>query len=446
MFKRIFAGYLIVLLIALAALALTFSLTVRHYLINDTIDSLTRTAESLALNPGGMGIHGGGHMRGVYFSLANRIAYADYLLLLQDGTIVDSSDEEAYPPGSIPDSGLFAARSFEPDRETHLVDKDLVAVSIPAVIGDQKGTLILYSQLDLLTQLNRSLLGLLALALAAGTAVSLLAGAFITRVIVNPVQKLKEKASALARREFGGKVTLKTGDELEELANTINEMATKLAEYDLAQKDFFQKASHELKTPLMSIQGYAEAIKDGTIAPAENTPALDVIIRESSRMKTLVEQFIYLSKMERVKETYSFEAVNLDDAVRETVYALQNLARDKNIDIETVSGSGGTVQGDPEKIHRLLLNIIGNALRYASQKVRIKAESGRIEIADDGPGFAENERIKAFKPFYRGKGGGSGLGLAISKAIVEKHGGTIALGNRPQGGAVVTISLPLSKI
>lgn len=444
MFKRIFAGYLVVLLIALAALALTFSLTVRHYLINDTIDSLTRTAENLALNPGGMGMHSGGHMRGVYFSLANRIAYADYLLLLQDGTIVDSSDEVAYPPGSIPDSGTFAARSLDSDRETHLVDKDLVAVSIPAVIGDQEGALILYSRLDLLTQLNRSLLGLLALALAAGTAVSLLAGAFITRVIVNPVQKLKEKASALARRDFGGRVTLQTGDELEELADTINEMAAKLAEYDRAQKDFFQKASHELKTPLMSIQGYAEAMKDGTIPLSENTQALEIIIRESGRMKNLVEQFIYLSKMERVKETYTFEAVNLDDAVREAVYALQSLALEKNIDIETISENGKAIQGDPEKIHRLLLNIIGNALRYADHKIWIKTGEGHIEIADDGPGFAAGELEKAFKPFYSGRNGGSGLGLAISRAIVEKHGGSITLGNRPQGGACVIVSFPLS--
>ncbi len=445
MFKRIFTGYLAVLLISLAALTLTFSLTVRHYLINDTIDSLTRVAESLALNSGSTGMHGGGHMRGVYFGLANRIAYADYLLFLEDGTIVESSDVETYPPGNILENEPLAALSSELDREKHLVEKDLVAVSIPAVISNQEGGLILYSRLDLLTQLNRSLLGFLALALIAGTAVSVLAGALITRVIVNPLQKLKDKASALARRDFGGRVTLKTGDELEELADTINEMAGKLAEYDSAQKDFFQKASHELKTPLMSIQGYAEAIKDGTIPPAEKTQALDIIIKESGRMKTLVEQFIYLSKMERVKETYTFEEVYLNDAVREAVYALQNLAREKNIEIETVNGIGGTVQGDPEKIHRLLLNIIGNALRYANHSIWIKTEQGRIDIADDGPGFEKGEPVKAFEPFYRGKNGGSGLGLAISRAIVEKHDGSITLGNKPQSGAVVTISFPLSK-
>ncbi|MDY6827359.1 MAG: HAMP domain-containing sensor histidine kinase [Bacillota bacterium] len=445
MFKRIFAGYLAVLLISLAVLTLTFSLTVRRYLINDTIDSLTRVAENLAMNPGSAGMHGGGHMRGVYFGLANRIAYADYLLLLKDGTVMESSDEDSYPPGSIIENEPFGALSSELDRENHLVEKDLVAVSIPAVISDQEGSLILYSRLDLLTQLNRSLLGFLALALVAGTVVSILAGALITRVVVDPLQKLKDKASALARRDFGGRVTLKTGDELEELADTINEMAGKLAEYDRAQKDFFQKASHELKTPLMSIQGYAEAMKDGTISPEESTQALDVIIKESRRMKTLVEQFIYLSKMERVKETYTFEEVVLYDAVREAVYALQSLAREKNIDIEAINDSEETVQGDPEKIHRLLLNIIGNALRHANHSIWIKTEKGRIEIADDGPGFENDEPEKAFEPFYRGRNGGSGLGLAISQAIVEKHGGSITLGNRPQGGAVVTISFPLPK-
>ncbi|OPL15070.1 MAG: hypothetical protein AVO34_00755 [Firmicutes bacterium ML8_F2] len=445
MFKRIFTGYLAVLLISLVALTLTFSLTVRHYLINDTIDSLTRVAESLALNPGSNGMHGGGHMRGIYFGLANRIAYADYLLLLEDGTIVESSDVETYPPGNILENEPLTALSSELDRENHLVEKDLVAVCIPAIFSDQQGFLILYSHLDLLTQLNRSLLGFLALALVAGLAVSVLSGVLITRVIVDPLQRLKDKASALARRDFGGRVTLKTGDELEELADTINEMAGKLAEYDSAQKYFFQKASHELKTPLMSIQGYAEAIKDGTISPAEKTQALDIIIKESERMKTLVEQFIYLSKMEQVKETYTFEEVVLYDAVREAIYALQSLARENNIDLETVNTSEETVQGDPEKIHRLLLNIIGNALRYANHSIWIKTEKGRIDIADDGPGFENDELEKAFEPFYRGRNGGSGLGLAISQAIVKKHGGSITLGNQPQGGAVVTISFPLSR-
>ncbi len=442
MFKRIFISYLAVLMISFAVLALAFSLTVRQYLINDTIQSLHRVAETLSTTATKPGMPGGSHMRGAFFNLANRVAYADYILFLPDGSILDSSNIESYPPGDRINNEAFMNLAFGPKKSESLVEKNLVAVAYPVIIAEDssEAALIIYSHLDLLSQLSQSLLGILTIALGAGIVVSLIAGALATRVVIGPLQQLKNRAVELARRQFTGRLTINTGDELEDLANTFNEMADQLAEYDRVQKEFFQKASHELKTPLMSVQGYAEALKEGVIPPDEKEQSLDIIIKESRRMKALVDEFLYLSKMETLKESYTFEPVILEDSVREAVHAVRSLAFDKGVTVNTTFTSGSSIiEGDPEKIHRLLLNVLGNALRHAHQNVRVNIDGPVITVEDDGPGFQPAEIEKIFAPFYRGENGGSGLGLAISRAIVEKHGGIISAQESPYGGAIIKI-------
>jgi len=440
MFRRIFIGYLAVLIISFVVLALAFSFTIRQYLINDTVRSLYRVAETLSTGAIDNGVHGGGHMRGAFFNLANRIAYAEYVLIEPDGTILDSSDIEAYPPGAEMLNEAFLELAFGGEEGESMVERDRVAVSFPVVMGSEreKASLVLYSQLDVLTQLNRSILGILAFAAGAGIVVSIIAGIFATRVVVGPLQQLKNRANELSRRQFNGKLAINTGDEVEELAETFNEMAGRLAEYDHSQKEFFQKASHELKTPLMSIQGYAEALKDGIILEEEKDQSLDIIIRESRRMKALVDEFIYLSKMETLNESYNFVQVNLEESVKEAIDSVRSLALEKNLEITVISGGDDCkIKGDPEKIHRLLLNLLGNALNYARHRITVYVGGGQLIVSDDGPGFESKDLEKVFDPFFNNKSktGGSGLGLAISKAIVEKHQGAIKVGNSPEGGA-----------
>ncbi|MDW7739806.1 MAG: HAMP domain-containing sensor histidine kinase [Bacillota bacterium] len=441
MFRRIFIGYLAVLLISFAVLTLAFSLTVRQYLINDTVESLYRVASALSAADRS-GMHESGYMRGVYFTLANRIAYADYLVILESGEILESSNIETYPSGTIIENDSFYQLAFIKEPRESMVERDLVAVAFPVIVSGEasQAALILYSRLDLLTQLNQSLLGILALALGAGIIVSLVAGVFVTRVVVDPLQKFKKRVSELARRNFDGKLDISTGDELEELAHAFNEMTDQLVEYDHAQKDFFQKASHELKTPLMSVQGYAEAIRDGIIPPTEAQQGLDIIIKEARRMKALVDQFIYLSKMESIKEDYHFKEILPEDIAREAVHALHSLALDKGISVKVACiNCNRFIKGDPEKIYRLFLNIIGNALQYAESEILITIDGGKVTIEDDGPGFGQGAIDNAFKPFYSGDNGGSGLGLAISRAIIEKHRGSIKIGSGATGGALITI-------
>jgi signal transduction histidine kinase len=334
--------------------------------------------------------------------------------------------------------------AFSDHGDKSFISDDCVAVAYPiATEGKSSGAaLILYTEPDLLNQLNRALTGILALALAAGITFSLVAGVLATRVIVKPLSQLKNRAIELSARHFDRKLEINTGDELEELAEAFNEMGERLSAYDHAQKDFFQKASHELKTPLMSIQGYAEAVKDGVIPPEEAEQGLEIIIREAERMKALVDQFLYISKMDKMGDDFSPIKLNLERAAEEAVEAVRSLAIEKGLSLEVYTASeSGFIYADPEKIHRLFLNILGNAIRHAHKKVTIRIINKTVTIDDDGPGFKNGDEEKVFDPFYSEASGGSGLGLAISRAIVEGHEGTISAENKPEGGARIIINL-----
>lgn len=444
MFKRIFFGYLAVLLVSFIVLALAFTFTVRQYLVNDTIASLHRVAETLSATASQQGMHGNWHIRGTFFSLANRIAFADYLILEESGIILDSSNQEEYPLGIALGDNPFVGLSFDPNSDRQLVTGDCVAVSYPITVNGQPSgaALVLYTRPDLLNQLNRAISNIMILALLAGVAVSVIAGALATRVVVRPMRQLKSRALELAGRRFEGHLEINTSDELEELAEAFNEMSDRLAAYDLSQKDFFQKASHELKTPLMSIQGYAEAIRDGVIPPEESGQSLAVIIKEAERMKGLVEQLIYISKMETVNDDFKLQPLDLESAAEEAVEAIRSLTLEKNLTLEIKAAPGDNrVYGDVEKIHRLFINTLGNALRFARSKVVVTIDGGRVTIEDDGQGLKPGEEEKIFDPFYSSDSS-SGLGLAISRAITEKHGGHISAANHPQGGARIIIELP----
>lgn len=444
MFKKIFLGYIAVLLASFIILALAFSFTLRQYLVNDTISSLHRVAETLSDSASRQGMRGGGHMRVAFFGLANRIAFADYIILQEDGIVLDSSDQILYPPGTPAENEAYLEIAFGAEGDSSLISGDCVAVAYPISTEGIPGraALILYTEPDLLNQLNRALSGILFLALAAGIAFSLAAGVLATRVVVKPLSQLKNRAMELSARRFDEKLEINTGDELEELAEAFNEMGERLSAYDHAQKDFFQKASHELKTPLMSIQGYAEAVKDGIIPPEEAEQGLEIIIREAERMKALVDQFLYISKMDKMGDDFSPVVLNLEKAAEEAVEAVRSLAIEKGLTLK-IETSPGTVQvhADPERIHRLLINVLGNAIRHARQNIIVKIEKGTVFVDDDGPGFKKGDEEKIFDPFYSEASGGSGLGLAISRAIAERHGGNISAENRPEGGARIIINL-----
>ena len=342
--------------------------------------------------------------------------------------------------GKIGKENLF---HFEADGKTEYMA--VIAPVKAGILGNQRNWLILYIEVGPVKQLTRGLILVLLFSIVFTGVIALAVGIIQARSIAKPIILLKNRAERLSKRDFETKVEVETGDELEELALSINKMAVELKEYDTVQKKFLQNASHELKTPLMSIQGYAEGIKDGVFD--DNSKALDIIVDESIRLKNIVEELIFLSKLETMEDFYKFCPESVFEVIEKSIEKVNSIALKNNIQMKTILSRDAKINMDRDKFIQAMINILGNCLRYAKSEVTIAAfTDGKhysISISDDGEGFDSSEIKDIFTRFYKGKKGNIGLGLAITKAIIERHGGAVEAGNRADGGAEFWIRLAL---
>jgi signal transduction histidine kinase len=260
-------------------------------------------------------------------------------------------------------------------------------------------------------------------------------------------------------------VSIRTGarDELAELAEAANRMIEQLgqreAERDAAEaarRDLIAAVSHDLRTPLTSLQLVAKAIDDGVLGSNDDSrDYLEQVSMHVDVLGRLIDDLFELTRLEAGDINWSMQHVEIGDLVHETVDAMRAQAEAKRVSVETQVANGlGPAEANPEKVQRVLFNLIQNAIRHtpADGSVTVAAESNGsqlvVEVADTGAGIAPAERDRIFEPFYRGGGESartrresSGLGLAICRAIVEVHGGRIWLEDS-ESGARVRFSLP----
>jgi signal transduction histidine kinase len=225
-------------------------------------------------------------------------------------------------------------------------------------------------------------------------------------------------------------------------------MAGELKRFNQVQKQFFQNASHELKTPLMSISGYAEGIRDGIFEGDSMHKGLDIIVSESGRLKNIVTEMTLLAKLDSEEDIFNPVDVCVKDLLNETIERMNPLLVKKGLTLHTDYDEKESliIHADRDKLLQALLNVVSNATRYARHHIYIHAvmNKDRIEmyISDDGEGISEDLLPFLFHRFVKGKDGESGLGLAISRAIVERCGGYITADNRTEGGAKISLGFP----
>ena len=212
------------------------------------------------------------------------------------------------------------------------------------------------------------------------------------------------------------------------------------------QQTFFQNASHELKTPLMAIQGYAEGIQAGVMDTAS---AAEVILAESDRMTELVDELLDISKIDMGRQQLALSEMDVRELLYDSIRAVEPTAAADGITITPdFPETPIMVSCDDTRLRRAVTNILSNGVRYARSELRLTCRADRrqvtIRIQDDGDGIAEEDLPHIFDRFYMGKSGKSGIGLALTKEIIHLHKGTIRAYNG-DGGAVFEISIPVSR-
>lgn len=310
----------------------------------------------------------------------------------------------------------------------------------------------------------------LAAGVLAGTALAALAGSYVASRAMRPISDLIAAAREVtSTRDPSRRVPqTATADEVAELARTLEEMLQGLdaarAEREQvmqAQRDFVADASHELRTPLTSVQANLELL-EASLAAAERAGTADAdrhetvasALRSSRRMGRLVSDLLLLARADAGRPTPR-STCDLAELAASAVDELAPVATDHEIGLDTEGPV--PVECNPDEIHRLISNLLDNAVRHTPGGTRVdvhvkrQGEQALLEVADTGPGLPEGAGDQLFQRFVRGSGpadrsatGGTGLGLAIVSAVTSSHGGTVSAGTGPAGGARFEVSLPLS--
>ena len=269
----------------------------------------------------------------------------------------------------------------------------------------------------------------LLLAALAGVAFAAGLSYLLARSISRPIRRVAAATRAFAADEHHRPLTPEGTTEVASLAHAFNEMAEQLSASREAERAFLLSVSHELKTPLTAIRGYAEGLADGAF---ESDEAARVISVEAGRLERLVRDLLDLARMNRSEFSVRREPVDLAEVAREAVSRHQAAARD--FDVSLVStGEETWVDADQDRLLQVASNLVENALREtpAGGRVTVAAEPGRLSVADTGTGIAPEDLPHAFERFYlydkvgKDRPVGSGLGLAIVQQLTRAMGGEV---------------------
>jgi signal transduction histidine kinase len=297
---------------------------------------------------------------------------------------------------------------------------------------------------------------IMALLLVFAGALTAYAALVLFRGVLEDVESLRDGLRAVG--EGSRDVEIRTGarDELADLAGAANRMTSQLAEREsqrdsaeAARRDLIAAVSHDLRTPLTSLRLLADAIEDDLVDPDTRRRYLEQMSVHITSLSALIEDLFELSRLEAGDIEWSMQRVALDELVEETVEAMRPQAERQRVAVRAeVNGGVAPARANPEKLQRVLFNLIQNAIRHtpADGSVTVAAESNgthvEVEVSDTGEGLEQGDRERAFEPFFRGGAGsartgeGTGLGLTICRAIVEAHGGKIWVADSPSGARV----------
>jgi signal transduction histidine kinase len=297
---------------------------------------------------------------------------------------------------------------------------------------------------DLMFVSNHDALVVGAFVLAAAL-VALRAAHVASSRLVAEVAAIRDVLRAVGAGEREPRAAAGAASELAELAAEANTMIERLSAAESARRGLVASISHDLRTPMTSLRLMVDAIEDDLVDAETRERYLATMRTHVAALGAMIDDLFELSRLEAGDLEWSMRQVALGDLVEETVAAMRVEAEARGVAV-AAELSHLSARGDPERLQRVLFNLIHNAIRHtpADGSVTVRAEAAgdwvEVEVADTGEGIAASERERVFEPFVRGEAsrpqGGAGLGMAISRAIVEAHGGRIWLADSEVGTSV----------
>lgn len=292
---------------------------------------------------------------------------------------------------------------------------------------------------------------LLAIALVA------MSGSFFIQSIVKPVMQINEAAQKFAHGDFSTRIdSHHYNDEISELGETINYMASELSEADRVKNDFISTISHELRTPLTAIKGWGETLLQvGDTDPTLLSKGMQVIIDESGRLTGIVEELLDFSRMQSGKLSMRLEKIDVLAELDDAVFVFRERALREGIElIYNVPHLPAPMNGDANRIKQVFVNILDNAFKYTEQGGKVIVVANIIDttleimVGDTGCGIPEEDLPHVTEKFYRScvSARGSGIGLAVVDEIIKLHHGTLKINSVVGEGTTVSVLLPIEPV
>lgn len=303
---------------------------------------------------------------------------------------------------------------------------------------------------DLVPQLL--IVGIIALTVSAAVAV------LVSRSLSGRIARVTQAAQAMARGQYDQRLDVRGEDEVGRLASAFNVMAREVSGSQQMMRDLLANVSHELKTPLTSIQGFSQALEEGAItSPDEYREAGRIINEETQRMRQLVDDLIELSRLESGQAVVQREPVDLEHLLRGCARRFEWQIKESDAEMSLDLSALPSVEGDERRLEQAFDNLLENAVRHTPKggaiNVRAEAQNGivRVAVHNTGSYIPAEELPRVFERFYqverhraRGAAGGGGLGLAIASEVVQAHHGSIQATSDRERGTEFVVTLPLA--
>ena len=320
-----------------------------------------------------------------------------------------------------------------------------------AIMGGISALLLHLDVIDLTGR--QSLLLPFLMLLFASLVVGMVVSLGLSRLPLRPIRKVIAAMKQLASGDFSVRLEVRGPPEVEELTRSFNVMAEELGGLEVLRTDFVNNFSHEFKTPIASIKGFAEILRgEDDLTQAEREEYLDIIISESGRLSSLSTNVLNLSKVENQSILTEKSQFDISEQIRQCILLFQTQWQEKNITLD-LHIKEIKYKGNAELLNQVWINLMHNAMKFAPESgtIRIdlftREESLVFEIYNNGPSISEQERKHIFDKFYQTDTShaaeGNGLGLTLAHRIIQLHGGSIICENKEPEGTIFIVHLPL---
>lgn len=464
--KRWITNIIGLILVFLVIVFIVASFSIKAFYYNSVESILNSGSSSSAVNYFASNLDSGTSLESSAAQFIDSYSYKDKTtvwIINNEGSVIASSDGFINNNENMPDYESAISNKAGTGKYVGKINggsEKIMAVTrvIQNTNKTNVGAVRVITSLDKIDSQIFTLIVLIFFALLAVLVIIILSNVFFMRSIVFPIREITETTKAISGGNLDVRIEKKYDDEIGDLCDSINSMASEIATADKMKNDFISTISHELRTPLTSIKGWGETLAFGYDENRDEltTKGLQVIVNEAGRLEGFVEELLDFSRLQSGRMTLRLAKTDIFAELDETVFTFRERATREGIEVRySIPDFPAPANADANRLKQVFMNILDNALKYSrpNSKIFVKAEFSKfnndnavkISIADQGCGISKEDLPHVMEKFYKANVSvrGSGIGLAVTNEIINLHKGKLEIDSKEGKGTLVTIYLPI---